>query len=77
MFEVEEEEFGGEYYRKLAVPFIAAINVVTRCGPAMNRLLRLKERLELGSNECARSPQQLHLGRCPCNAQLVLDFKSL
>ena len=35
---MEEEEVEGEYYRKLAVPFIAAINVVTRCGPAMNRL---------------------------------------
>ena len=42
---MEEEEVEGEYYRKLAVPFIAAINVVTRCGPAMNRLLGLRERL--------------------------------
>ena len=78
MCEPKRKRYEGEYYRKLAVPFIAAINVVTRCGPAMNRLLRLRERLEHGSNECARSPQQLQLGpSCPCNAQFVLDFKSL
>ena len=62
---MEEEE--GEYYRKLAAPFIAAINVVTRCGPAMNRLLRLRERLLDLMN--VQDHLQASSQSCPCNVQ--------
>ena len=65
----------GEYYRKLAAPFIAAINVVTRCGPTMNRLLRLRERHVDLMN--VRDHSSLVSNSCPCNAQYALTFKSL
>ena len=49
--------------------------MVTRCGPTMNRLLRLRERHVDLMN--VRDHSSLVSNSCPCNAQYAWTFKSL